>query len=68
MGAAGRLMKVERRHVRIGATHEDRVAIIEGIEPGALVVSEGQLKLQSGGRVRIDLSAHFGLPAVRPKE
>ncbi len=63
-----RLMKVERRPVRTGATHEDRVAIVEGIEPGALVVSEGQLKLQSGGRVRIDLSAHFDLPAVRPKE
>ncbi len=65
---AGSLVKVERRPVHTGATHEDRVAIMEGIEPGALVVSEGQLKLQSGGRVRIDPSAHFDLPAVRPKE
>ena len=67
-GSAGRTMKVERRPVRTGAVHEDRVAILEGIDPGALVVSEGQLKLQSGGRVRIAPSARLEPPAVRPKE
>jgi membrane fusion protein, multidrug efflux system len=60
--------KVERRPVRTGATNEDRVAIVEGIEPGTIVVSEGQLKLQSGAYVRIDSSARLEAPAVRPKE
>jgi membrane fusion protein, multidrug efflux system len=67
-GSAGRIMKVERRPVRAGAAHEDRVAILEGIDPGALVVSEGQLKLQSGARVRIEPSSRLEPPAVRPKE
>jgi membrane fusion protein, multidrug efflux system len=67
-GSPDREMKVERRPVRTGATNEDRVAIVEGVEPGAIVVSEGQLKLQSGARVRIDSSARLEAPAVRPKE
>ncbi|MCI0598454.1 MAG: efflux RND transporter periplasmic adaptor subunit [Beijerinckiaceae bacterium] len=62
------VMKVERRPVRVGATHEDRVAIAEGVEPGEIVVSEGQIKLQSGARVRIDPAARLDPPAVRPKE
>ncbi|MCI0466604.1 MAG: efflux RND transporter periplasmic adaptor subunit, partial [Beijerinckiaceae bacterium] len=61
-------LKVERRPVRAGATHEDRVAILEGVVPGETVVSEGQLKLQSGARVRIDPAARLAPPAVRPKE
>ncbi len=67
-GSPERVTKVERRPVRTGATYEDRVAIVEGIEPGAIVVSEGQLKLQSGARVRIDSSARLEAPPVRPKE
>jgi membrane fusion protein, multidrug efflux system len=67
-GNADRVMKVERRPVRTGATKEDRIAIVEGIEPGAIVVSEGQLKLQSGAHVRIDSSARLEAPAVRAKE
>jgi membrane fusion protein (multidrug efflux system) len=67
-GSAGRILKVERRPVRTGPSHEDRVAIVEGIDPGALVVSEGQLKLQSGARVSIDPSARLEPPAARPKE
>src|SRR5262249_60044400 len=53
-GNADGVMKVERRPVRTGATNEDRIAIVEGIEPGTIVVSEGQLILQSGAHIRID--------------
>ncbi len=63
-----RTMKVERRPVRTGSTHEDRVVIVEGVAPGAIVVSEGQLKLQSGAHVRIGSSAGLEAPSVRPKE
>jgi membrane fusion protein, multidrug efflux system len=67
-GSANRIMKVERRPVRTGATHEGRVAIVEGVEPGAIIVSEGQLKLQSGTHVHIDSSARLEALAARPKE
>jgi membrane fusion protein (multidrug efflux system) len=67
-GDANRVMKVERRPVRTGDTRNDRVAIVEGIAPGDIVVSEGQLKLQSGARVRIDPAARLEPPAIRPKE
>jgi membrane fusion protein, multidrug efflux system len=62
------VMKIERRVVRAGDTREDRIAIVEGIEPGETIVTEGQLKLQSGARVRIDPAARLEPPAVRPKE
>jgi len=67
-GSANRILKVERRPVRTGATYEDRVAIVEGVEPGAIVVSEGQLRLQSGAHVHVDSSARLKAPAARPKE
>ena len=60
--------KVERRFVRTGDTRGDRVAILEGIQAGEMVVTEGQLKLQPDARVRIDPNARLAPPAIRPKE
>ena len=65
---ANAVFKVERRAVHAGDVREDRVAIIDGVEPGETIVAEGQLKLQSGARVRIDPAARLEPPAVRPKE
>jgi membrane fusion protein, multidrug efflux system len=62
------VLQIERRAVRIGEIREDSVAIIDGVEPGETIVAEGQLKLQSGARVRIDTAARLEAPAVRPKE
>lgn len=62
------VFKVERRAVQAGDVREDRVAIIDGIEADDMIVAEGQLKLQSGARVRIDPAARLEPPAVRPKE
>ena len=59
---------VERRAVHAGEIRGDRVAVIDGVEPGETIVSEGQLKLLSGARVRIDPAAGLQPPAVRPKE
>ncbi|WP_026605723.1 efflux RND transporter periplasmic adaptor subunit [Methylocapsa acidiphila] len=61
-------VKVERRFVRLGESREDRVAVLEGVRPGELVVIEGQLKLQPNQRVRVDPNAHLEPPAKRPKE
>jgi len=44
------------------------VAILEGIQAGEMVVTEGQLKLQPDARVRIDPNARLAPPAIRPKE
>ena len=62
------VMIIERRPVRVGDVREDRVAILEGVDAGEVVVAEGQLKLQAGARVRIDSAAHLEPQAVRPKE
>ena len=61
-------LKVERRAVHTGEVREDRVAIIDGVTPEDTIVSEGQLKLQSGARVRINPAARLAPPAARPKE
>jgi membrane fusion protein (multidrug efflux system) len=45
---------VERRVLRIGDTRGDQVAVLDGLAPGDKIVTEGQLKLQNGARVRID--------------
>ncbi len=51
---AERVLVVERRPVKLGETRGERVAIVQGVEPGDEVVSEGQLKLLNGARVRVD--------------
>lgn len=57
----------ERRFVRISDTREDRVSIGEGLKPGEQVVTTGQLKLQPGGRVRVDNTQPLTPPAERPR-
>ncbi|MGH6842849.1 MAG: efflux RND transporter periplasmic adaptor subunit, partial [Methylocella sp.] len=64
----GAVLTVERRVVRPGDVRDNRVAIVEGVAPGETIVSEGQLKLQSGALVRIDPAARLEPPATRPKE
>ncbi|MDE2363585.1 MAG: efflux RND transporter periplasmic adaptor subunit [Hyphomicrobiales bacterium] len=61
---ADQLYTVERRFVHVGETQGDRVSIAEGVKPGERVITEGQIKLQPGMRVRIDTKA--GLPAMNP--
>lgn len=58
------LYEVERRFVRVGETQGDRVEIADGVKTGETVVSEGQVKLFPGMRVRIDPKA--GLPPMNP--
>ncbi len=58
------LYEVERRFVRIGETQGDRIEIVDGVKVGEKVVTEGQVKLFPGMRVRIDPKA--GLPPMNP--
>jgi multidrug efflux system membrane fusion protein len=53
---------VDQRPVRTGAETGDKVEILEGVEPGEEVVTDGQLRLRSGAKVRPehDASANEG--------
>ena len=68
--AAGsdQLYTIERRFVRPGDVREDKVAINEGVKPGELIVSEGQIKLQPNARVRVDPNAGLQPQNPRPRE
>lgn len=60
---------VERRAVKIGETRGDLVGVLDGVADGDKIVSEGQVKLLPGQRVRIDNSAPLPPPVVpRPKQ
>jgi membrane fusion protein (multidrug efflux system) len=59
---------VERRFVRVGEARGNLVTIAEGLAPGEIVVTSGQLKLFPGAPVVIDNSIALDPPAVRPNE
>lgn len=61
-------LQVERRFVRVGETRDNRVAVLDGVTAGEMIVTEGQLKLQPGTRVRVDPAARLDPPAARPRE
>lgn len=45
---------VERRYVTVADRRAKRVSIAEGLEPGDMVVTSGQLKLNNGAKVQIN--------------
>ncbi len=54
---AGDIHTVERRYISVADRKGDQVAIVEGVEPGEMVVTSGQLKLNNGARVLINNDA-----------
>lgn len=44
---------VQRRQIQTGAVRNDQISLLEGLEAGDLVVSEGQVKLRNGAEVAI---------------
>ena len=44
---------VQRRQIQTGAVQGDQISVLEGLEAGDLVVSEGQVKLRNGAEVAI---------------
>jgi membrane fusion protein (multidrug efflux system) len=47
-------LQAQQVFVTTGPTRGDQVAILKGLDPGAEVVSSGQVKLKNGARVVID--------------
>lgn len=66
--AGGDALKVERRFVRTGETQGDRVVIADGVKPGERIVTEGQIRLQPGARVKVATGALAGAPDILPRE
>jgi membrane fusion protein, multidrug efflux system len=66
--AGGDALRADRRFVRTGETRGDKIAIVEGLKPGERVVTEGQIRLQPGARVKIGTGALAGAPSVLPRE
>jgi membrane fusion protein, multidrug efflux system len=58
---------VERRFVTTGQVRDDLVAVTSGLKAGEMVVTTGQLKLNNGGRVKIDNSQALKPPPELPK-
>ncbi|HEX6011770.1 MAG TPA: efflux RND transporter periplasmic adaptor subunit [Geminicoccaceae bacterium] len=58
--------KAVQTFVETGPAFEGRVAIVRGVEPGALVVSSGQLKLQNGAPVAVTSESALAVPATPP--
>lgn len=49
----GKTLTVTRTSVKTGMQQGDQVAILEGVEAGQLVVTDGQLKLQNGAEIAL---------------
>ncbi|MDP3620738.1 MAG: efflux RND transporter periplasmic adaptor subunit [Polynucleobacter sp.] len=63
------VLEAEQIFVTTGLTRGDQVAIIKGIEPGALVVTSGQLKLKNGTPLIINNSVQpANNPNPKPQE
>ncbi len=60
-------LMAERRFVRLGATRDERIAVLDGVKAGDKVVIAGQIKLQQNSPVTIDQGGALPPPAETPK-
>lgn len=51
-------MSVDQRQVTLGQRHGDQIVIEQGLQSGERVVTNGQVGVTPGGKVRIDTSAN----------
>jgi multidrug efflux system membrane fusion protein len=51
-------MTVDQRQVTLGQRHGDQIVIEQGLQPGERVVTNGQVGVTPGGKVRIDAPAN----------
>ncbi len=60
---------VRQQFVKLGPARGDQVAVLQGIEPGAEVVSSGVFKLRSGAAVQVNNDVRpADSPAPRPED
>src|SRR5690606_14312263 len=56
------------RQIKLGASHDGRVAVLEGLEDGDRVVLEGLDRLREGGKVEVVDADGVPVDAPRPGE
>ena len=52
--------------MKTGSRHDGKVAVLEGVKPGQLVVSVGQVKLQNGVDAVVSPDGTLEKPAAPP--
>ena len=60
------IYKAVQTFVKTGSRHDGKVAVLEGIKPGQLVVSVGQVKLQNGVDAVVSEDGTLEKPAAPP--
>ncbi len=60
------IYKAVQAFVKTGSRHDGMVAVLEGVKPGDLVVSAGQVKLQNGVDAVVSSDASLAKPATMP--
>ncbi len=66
-GGTAPIYTVERRFVRSGERRDADIAVLDGLKPGEIVVTAGQVKLQNGSRIRIEPRESLNPPAERSR-
>lgn len=51
-----KVLHAYRQYVKVGERRGNEVSILEGLKPGDLLITSGQLKLQNGSKILIDNS------------
>jgi membrane fusion protein (multidrug efflux system) len=60
---------VRQQFVKLGGSRGDQVAVLEGVEPGAAVVTSGAFKLRNGAAVHVNNAVQPGNnPAPKPED
>ena len=60
------IYKAVQTFVKTGSRHDGKVAVLEGVKPGQLVVSVGQVKLQNGVDAVVSPDGTLEKPAAPP--
>jgi len=60
--------KAVQTFVKTGGRHDGRVAILDGVKPGDLVVNAGQVKLQNGAAAVVTGEGDLAKPATTPTD
>jgi membrane fusion protein, multidrug efflux system len=60
------IYKAVQAFVKTGSRHDGKVAVLEGVKPGDLVVSAGQVKLQNGMDAVVSNDDSLAKPATMP--
>jgi membrane fusion protein, multidrug efflux system len=62
------IYKAVQSFVKTGARHDGKIAVLQGVKPGQLVVSAGQVKLQNGADAVVSGDGSLEKPSTTPMD